>query len=34
MRILAHVTNDSFLNEFFASEKDIHSMIASHWLGI
>jgi DNA polymerase I len=32
MRILAHVTGDSYLNEFFASGSDIHTMIASHWL--
>lgn len=33
MRILAHVTNDSYLNEFFATGQDIHTLIASRWLG-
>ena len=32
MRILAHVTDDSFLSEFFATDGDIHTMIASRWL--
>ncbi len=33
MRILAHITEDDYLLQFFREEKDIHRLIASRWLG-
>ena len=35
MRVLAHITKDNFLCDFFMnSENDIHKQIASRWLGL
>jgi DNA polymerase I len=31
MRLLAHIAKDKILTNFFASGKDIHSQVASHW---
>eukprot|EP01117_Protostelium_nocturnum_P021048 TRINITY_DN999_c0_g1_i1.p1 TRINITY_DN999_c0_g1~~TRINITY_DN999_c0_g1_i1.p1 ORF type:complete len:1210 (-),score=469.20 TRINITY_DN999_c0_g1_i1:738-3905(-) len=33
MRILGHVSNDTYLLQFFKDEQDIHRLIASRWLG-
>ena len=32
IRILAHMSNDRHLREFLRSGRDVHRMIASHWL--
>jgi DNA polymerase-1 len=33
MRILAHVSADEFLMQFFHEGRDIHKLIAARWLG-
>jgi len=33
MRILAHVSEDEFLAQFFQEGRDIHKLIAARWLG-
>ncbi|ELR25164.1 DNA polymerase I domain containing protein [Acanthamoeba castellanii str. Neff] len=33
MRILAHVSSDEFLMQFFHEGRDIHKLIAARWLG-
>jgi len=33
MRLMAHVAKDTTLQSFFNSGQDVHSLVASHWLG-
>jgi DNA polymerase I-like protein with 3'-5' exonuclease and polymerase domains len=33
MRILAHMSQDPYLLEFFRNAQDIHKLIAGRWLG-